>query len=260
MKLIFTLLLFCACSVKSVGQVQPLKRFDFSSGEYYLIGFSWGGDDGNALVEELGEWYTNDIDVLNEFKSKWKFVEPGKKYACGYHYEVHLCKDGQSVKEFLINLNCNEIVTDEGYFYFDTEKLSSLKDKLNKPIRKSKSFDSIDSARNYHQKVLRNDSLIWTPNPEWLIFEGSFSFNYECKDKNIDCLDNEEKILKELHQEISSKYPNEKFELDGGGGSNSDLFVDVNCNKSLADKFDLYLKGWNKWKANRLELGSYWIK
>ena len=41
----------------------------------------------------------------------------------------------------------------------------------------------------------------------------------------------------ELHQEISSKYPNEKFELDGGGGSNSDLFVDVNCNKSLADKF-----------------------
>lgn len=259
MKLIFTLL-FCVSSILSIGQVQPLNKFDFSNGEYYLIGFPWGGADQNDLAEELGEWYTNDTDVLNEFKSKWTFVEPGRKFACGYHYEVHLCKNGQSVKEFLINLNCKEIVTDEGYFYFEPDKLSSLKDKLKKPISKYESFDSIGSARSYHQKILSNDFLIWTDNPEWLKFEGSFSFNFKCKDKNIDCLDNEEKILIELHQEISSKYPNENFELNGGGGSNSELFVNINCNKSLSDKFDLYEKSWNKWKANKLRLRSYWIK
>lgn len=260
MKLIFTLIAFSIYSISSIGQVEPLKKFDFSTGDYYLLGFSWGGSDENDLAKELGEWYTDDINVLEEFKTKWTFVELGKKYACGYHYEVHLCIDGKSVKEFLINLNCNEIVTDEGYFYFETDKLASLKDKLKKPTRKFQSFDSIDDARNYHQEILKNDSLIWTPNPEWLIFEGSFSFSYECEDKAIDCLDNEKKILQDLYREINVKYPNEKFELGGGGGSNTDLFVDVKCNKSLAGKFDLYAKGWNKWKANRLELRSYWIK
>ena len=242
------------------SQIQPLGEFDFSDGEYSLIGFIWGGSGYNKLVDSLGEWYTDDVDVLNEFKSTWIFEKPGKQYICGYHYEIHLCKNGESVKKFLLNLNCREIVTDEGYFYFNPDMMAAMKNKLQKPIAKIKKFGSISTARNYHAKILNNDSLIWTPNPLWLKFEGSFSFNYECRDKTINCLDYQEKILKKLTEEIQNQYPGEKFKLSTDGGSNTHLFIKIKCDQSLAEMFNLYPRSRNKWDPYKLILSSYWIQ
>ncbi len=243
------------------GQVEFFKDYDFESGEYYLLG-TRSESDRNDLADSLGEWYTDDISVLKEFKTEWTFKEPGKKYACGYHYVVYLCKNGLALESFAINLNCNEIVGDKGYFYFETSKLSKFINKLKKPYRLIKKFESIDSARIYRMNVLKNSSLILTPTPTWTRFEGMFDFNYECEEENKDCLNNEEKVLKHLSAEITSKYPQEDFELEGRGGSSTEVFVEVKCNRSLEKKFDLYERHseYDKWEPFRLNLTTYWIK
>lgn len=242
------------------GQVAFFKDYDFEEGGYSLLG-KRSKSDRNELAGSLGEWYTDDISILNEFKSEWVFTEPGEMYACGYHYVVHLCKNGVSLESFAINLNCNEIVSDKGYFYFDNSKLSKFKDTLKKPNRERKTFNHIDSARNYHANILKDSSLIYTPSPTWIRFEGTFDFDYKCDGENTDCLGNEEKILDQLSKEIQAKYPQEDFELQGKGGSSSEVFIEVTCNKTLEEKFNLYERHpeYDRWEPFRLYLTTYWV-
>lgn len=214
---ILQLAIFILLSNISFGQIQFFKDYDFKKGGYYLLGRS-SESDRNELADSLGEWYTDDISVLNEFKEEWTFTEPGQRYACGYHYVVYLCKDGLALENFSINLNCNEIVGNKGYFYFDSSKLSKFKSKLKKPYRERKTFENINTARDYRMKILKDTNLIFTPTPSWIRFEGTFNFDYNCKEENKDCLNNEKKVLMQLKTEIKSKYPQEDFELDERGG------------------------------------------
>lgn len=243
------------------GQTDFLGKYVFEEGGYYLLGTK-SESDRNNLADSLGEWYTDDISTLNDFKSEWVFTEPGKKYACGYHYIVYLCKDGIALESFAINLNCNEIVGDKGYFYFETSKLEKFKNQLKKPIRNLKEFDNIDSARNYRNSILRDPNLIISPTPDWVRFEGSFDFDYDCNEEDKDCLNNEENVLNKLREEIKSNYPQEDFELESRGGSSTEIYVKVKCNKSLEEKFKIYERNpeYEKWEPYRLYLTTYWIK
>jgi len=74
-------------------------------------------------------------------------------------------------------------------------------------------------------------------------------------------MDNEEKVLKNLTLEIKKAYPNEEFELESKGGSSTELFVGVKCNKSLNDKFQLYKRKYLKddnWEPFYLSIRTYW--
>ncbi|WP_041251999.1 hypothetical protein [Flavobacterium indicum] len=252
-------IIFLLMTSISFGQTQLLKKYDFDKGGYYLIGVR-SESDRNGLADSLGEFYTDDIRILNAIKKEWTFKKPSPKYACGYHYEVVICKNGLELESFSINLNCNEIVSDNGYFYFETRQLRMFKDSFKKPFRKQEKFTSLTDARNYRKNILNDTTLILTPTPTWTKYEGTFEFTYVCPKGSKDCLDNEEKLLKKLTEEIKLKYPGEEFELEGRGGSSSDLFVEVKCNKTLADKFCLYKRDleFDKWEPYNLWFYTFW--
>ena len=249
-------------TIVSFGQTQLLKDYNFDKGGYYILG-TFSESDPNGLQDSLGEFYTDNVSVLNQFKKEWVFKKPSPKYACGYHYTVFICKDGLALEHFNINLNCNEITSDKGYFYFDTQKLRMFKGKLNTPYRKAKDFTSLTEARAYRTKALLDSSLIMTPSPDWSKYEGTFQFEYECSKGSKDCnYDNKPKKLKEIETEIKKIFPNDTFELEERGGSLTEIFVEVKCNKSLSDKFNLYKRDTNsysgKWTPYRLYLTTYW--
>lgn len=255
-----TTIVFFIIASTSFGQTQLLKKYDFNEGGYYLIGVH-SGSDYNGLADSLGEFYTDDIEILNAIKKEWTFVKPSPRYACGYHYEVIICKNGLELECFLINLNCNEIVSNNGYFYFQPQQLRMFKDNFKKPFRKTEEFNSVIDARNYREHILKDPNLILTPTPTWTKYEGTFQFTYKCPDETIDCFENEYKLLKLLTEEIKLKYPGEEFELKGKGGSSLDLFVEVKCNKTLVDKFDLYKRNSElyKWKPYQTRFYTFWI-
>lgn len=244
-------------TIVSYGQTQLLKDYDFDKGGYTLLGVR-SESDRNGLADTIRDFYTDDIEVLNLFKKKWVFKKPSPQYACGYHYIIAVCKNGLKVESFYINLNCNEIATDKGYFYFDAQKLRMFKDKLKKIVVKKEEFSSLAEARAGRTKILSQKNLIMTETPNWTKYEGEFNFTYTCPKGSRDCLDNQKKLLKQLTEEIKKAYPNELFELKDVGGSKSELFVEVRCNKSLAEEFSLYPLSWKKWEAYWLELRSYW--
>lgn len=254
---VFVIFLFALHGI-SIGQTQLLKAYDFDKGGYTLLGIR-SQSDRNELAETLGEFYTDDIAVLNEFKKEWVFKKPSPQYACGYHYIVYICKDGNAIENFAINLNCNEIATDNGYFFFDTKKLSVFAQKVRKPeVRFFNQFTSVEQARSERRRILEDKNLIMTGTPDWTNYEGEFNFTYACPKELGDCVLNEEKALARLREEIRSAYPGEVFEVYSRGGSDDILFVDVKCNKTLADKFRLYGLEQVGWGAYDLRLGSYW--
>jgi hypothetical protein len=83
--------------------------------------------------------------------------------------------------------------------------------------------------------ILKDTNLILTPTPTWIQYEGTFRFTYVCPEGSKDCLDNEEKLLKRMTKEIKLKYPGEKFELEGTGGS-SFLTVESSGKAYMSDE------------------------
>ena len=261
--IIFFQLLLLSTGISFAQKTQLLKDYDFDKGGYYLLG-TFSESDRNGLRDTLGEFYTDDISVLNRFKKEWTFKKPSPFYACGYHYTISICKDGLEVERFAINLNCNMIATDKGYFYFDSQKLRMFVGKLKKAFERNDKFSSLTVARDMRTNILKREGLIMVETPDWAKYEGEFDFICTFpKDSERDRID-EEKILEE---EIKAAYPGETFALSVYMSSTSELWVNVKCNKTLADKFKLYpfFKG-EQWKAydlpkeayDHLRLRSYW--
>ena len=261
MKTIILNITLLLLTVSTFGQTKLLKDYDFEKGGYYILGEILINED-NTLQDSIGDFYTDDVSVLNKFKKDWVFKKQGKKYACGYHYTIYVCKQGQILESFSINLECKEIVTNKGYFYFDPNLLRQFYGKFKKPYARIDSFKTITEAREYRTKILNDTTLIMTEKPLWTEYEGSFRFTYKCAENTKNCLDNEEKILKLVESEIKEKYPSEKFLLLDAGGSLTTVFIEIICNKSLSDNFDLYYrdeqKGLDKWSPFNLKLITFW--
>lgn len=254
--------LFLLLGPSVFGQVQVLKEYDFNEGGYYLLG-QFSESDRNTLRDSLGEFYTDDIALLNQFKKDWIFSQPGKRYACGYHYRIYICKGGQALESFGINLNCKEIVGEKGYYYFNPDLLRKYYGKLKKPYSQNSTFQTLQEARAYWQKIKKDTRLIiMSPEPKWTRYEGSFRFTYKSKEHTKDCLDNPDQIFKSVESEIKREYPDESFSLYNVGGSLTTMELEITCNQSLSDQFALYYRdkdSFGKWKPFDLRLKTYWI-
>lgn len=251
-----TLLLF---AISAPAQTQILKKYPFEKGGYALVGMP-SESDRNGLADTLGTFYTDDIPTLLAIQKAWTFKKPSPRYACGYHYDIAICKQGLQLESFGINLNCHELATDTKSFYFDPQLLRKFKDRLQTAYEKDVRFSTPGEARRYRDSVLRESSLLVAPSHAWETYEGSFQFELPCPPDKKSCFDREAKLLAKLTNEIRSKYPDEPFQLEGAGGSLTELTVEVMCNKSLSDKFDLYPRGrlLNTWHPFEYSLTTYW--
>lgn len=252
--ILFFILVFLP--VTSYSSTKLFKDYKFEDGGYYIIG-AFSESDKNSLCDSLGQFYTDSLPILNLFKEEWQFDKPGMQYSCGYHYCLYLCKNKICLKTIRINLNCNEIVSDEGYFYFNTDKLRKFTGKLKKVKSVYESFGSLEEARTKRTQTLNQPKLLFTPEEFWINFEGRFSFTYTYIKGKDGYKTQKSIILNKLSEEIRNKYPDEKFTLFDVGGSKEEMFISVHCNKSLSDKFTIYPRG--AWTPFYLHMTSYWI-
>jgi len=234
------------------AQEKLLGKYQFEKGGYAIVGLL-SESDPNDLQKQVGEFYTDDIGLLNDFKKAWVFTKESPMYACGYHYLVYITHNGVIVESFHVNLNCNVIATDKGYFFFDSEKLSQFKDRLKTPIEKNHSFQSIDEGRKFITTIKKEKKLLLTFEPIWTKYEGNFLFEYKNPDKN----DSPDIVEKRIKNEIKKRYSHESFSLTRQSWSTGGQYMfEIKCNKSLFDSFMPYKKKeWNFYKAN---LTTYW--
>jgi len=254
-------LLMAILSSATLGQKQLLKEFHFEDGGYALIGIFAHMDD-HPLQKKLGEFYTDDVAVLNSIKKAWVFRKPSPQHACGYHYYVLILHNGTDVAGYAINLDCHELATDDGSFIISDRMLEMFGSKFKHLYRKYDQFDSPAVAREYWRKIHQDKNFIYADEPKWLEFEGEFSFNVKCAIGVKDCYKKAENMAPALRDAIAEAYPGEPFKLGSFGGTKDELWVRVICNKTLEGKFKLYdrwdKEAFGKWEPYHLDLYSHW--
>lgn len=259
-------------SFLSFGQYEPLKGIDPDSSGYYILG-TFSESDENSLQDSLREWYIDEISTIKELKQLWKFDEEAPFYACGYHYHIMLCKNGVALEDFYVNLNCSSIVSNGKSYVFDSSKLRFIYGKTKRFYKEPKET-GITEGRNYLDSIRNQPRLIYAPDPIWKKYEGEFEFTYNYEkgteayfpelEKRIKpkllkyCPDS---ILEKLKLDIQKAYPDEEFEISDYGGSLTEVFVRITCNKTLDDKFNLYAKEFEsqEWEYFEPRFSVYWI-
>jgi hypothetical protein len=256
---IIVLFFLTLAAASNLAQSKLLGKYHFEDGGYTFIGIFAHMDD-HPLQRKMGEFYTDDIAVLNALKKAWVFRRPQKIYACGYHYYVMLLKNGSPVEEFAINLSCEELVANGRSLVFDLNKLDAFSSRVKPLHRKIDHLPSVAAAREYWTKIHSDPNLVYADEPKWLGFEGEFSFKVPCEAQVTNCLDTFAKIKPKLQAQISDAYPGERFSLRSSGGSTGKISIDIETNKSLEEKFSLFDRSAysGKWKPYILDLCSYW--
>ena len=234
---------------------KPLDKYPFDKGGYAIVGLL-SESDGNDLQKEMGQFYTDDISVLNEFKKAWVFSKQSPISPSDYHYVIYITHKGTIVEQFAVNLNSHVIATDKGYFYFDSDNLTAFKSRVKKPVAHNMSFKSISEGRNYLSFMSSNKNLVLAYEPIWKDFEGQFTFTYKDSEKKED----PSVVEKKVERKIKKSFPNEKFQLNIVSFATSGEYeIELICNRRLFEEFDLYPSD-NTWAPYEANIASYWKK
>lgn len=258
------IILFTLCSIFTFGQEdQPFKLFDFENENFILVGFPrWNSQDTNQIYSNA--WYIDNSEVLNQLKENWKLTkfEYPRDYAPPIiTFEIHLLKEGKTVKYFCVVTNQN-IMSDstESFFANLQEVLDPILAEVKIAKIKEKRFLNLKMARKYYNRIQNSPKLIYSPEPDWMTFEGKLTFNYYVqKDNHYWNWELKEKII----GDITDAYPLEEFDFHSmiylNGELHSDsVRIELKCNKSLATKFNIYDNSTLEWSPFVLYLKSYW--
>lgn len=258
-----TTLILIAAQV-TTAQHAPFEKYRFEDGGYTLVGVFEHHSD-HPVQKKVGEFYTDDIPVLNSIKKAWNFPKPQKMYACGYHYYIVLMRNGSKVDDVSINLECDQLVTDEGSHVFKAELLTSIAPRLKPLFARNDTFATVGAARKYWMDSKKDPNFVYAYPPRWLDYEGRFRFRTQCPKTDRDCYmsGRDSELVASVRQQISAAYPGEKFDLRANGGmSTGEAWLEITCNKLLEAKFVLFDRwdktGFGKWEPLELELYSYW--
>jgi hypothetical protein len=192
---------------------QPFKSIDINEGGYGLVG-KFTTLRNEPFSSEVGSFYIDDISTLQKIQKTWKFRKPGNYFACAFHYDLILTKNGKTIQKFSINLECQEIAFGPA-FYFKPTLLTDLKDKMNYLFVKEIEVTKKEEMKRTCDSLVNSGKLIFIELPDWYLYEGSFQ--YEIKQKSARDLHQQIMIEYKLENEIKDKihklFPNDPIEI-----------------------------------------------
>lgn len=247
-------------TLTAVGQTSLFGKYRFEDGGYTIVGIRSQSDE-NALAKSLGDFYTDDVAVLNAIKKTWVFHRHSPMHACGYHYYVVVLKDGKQVGSHSINLNCRELTAENGSWYFNPQLLARFKARLKKLTISNDKFATFGEAREFWAKIRSDSNFVYADIPEWLKYEGRFQFTYKCPDPGCDSFTDRDKYTEPLRTVIARRYPGEDFILrNNGGTSDNEIFFEVQSSEALYKAFDMFPidRFSGQWQPFTPYLRSYW--
>lgn len=258
-------MLFVAANAS--GSFAPFAKYRFEDGGYRLVAAFEHHND-HALQKQVGEFYTDDLAVLNEIKRDWSFTQRSPLYACGYHYFIVLMKDGKRVDDMSINLDCNSIVTADGPYRFPGKLLTKLRTKVRPVISKTEQFDDLSKARAAWDAYNKNAEFIYAYEPKWLRYEGTFVFKFPCP-AEVGCSNDWDKNTEHMRRTFAEKFSDRDIAVrqtgSGGGKLNGYLTFEVTSTRAFYDSFDLFPTEreeyfFGKWRPFDLWLTTHWKK
>lgn len=130
--------LFISCKTSKDVNIPFFDKYDFNSGNYKLYGILSEGNS-TSFTEKVGDFVIEDIATLNKIKNDWQIHPTDKRIACGYSYIMVLMKADSCVYHFDINLDCEYLTCEKGWFEFPAKLINKYENSVIKVQREAAS-------------------------------------------------------------------------------------------------------------------------
>ncbi len=226
--------------------INVFDSYDFNSGDYSLYILS----DKIVQSENKSNYYTNDKEILKKLKNLWD-VNQISYGRCSPGYILYLLKKDSICLKFKISTKCEDLFLFKTQYKFNSKDLFVNYLKEFKPLYYySFNFKSMEEryefiSRNKFNSIVLNE----LGNINNIKFKFICRFNYsECIDSNQKWNFSWDTISNKLTKHIKMKFETEDFILESSYGSfikdikKGNWIVNLYCNKSLYDRFNLFKK------------------
>jgi hypothetical protein len=205
-------------------------------------------------VDTMRSFLVDDKETIKYLKDNWKGKKIKELPSCGYDYDVFI-KENTAFIDFLwLNNSCSYLGSSWGNFVSIERPLDYIKKSIK--IYTAKIECTTFKQKREILKDIKSDDKIFIHTGEYIPeFPGYFELEFENERPN--------KICKRIEKEIIQSYPNEKFGISFYPDINSSqpktTVLRIECNKTLANKFNLYETRLD-WLPNAIDILEIFFK
>lgn len=239
------------------AQAGPLSSYELSEGGFALLGSYFRNYKPDTPAPPISHFYIDDVEVLKEMQAQWVSEKVQDQWGCNFQFDCMLTQNGVLQTAFSVAPKSLTPESKSGSFEFNSALRKRIVQAAQIPIVHSQKFESQRFGNQFVTTNAHSPSLLLQEQPAWLTAEGSFTCTYLCRTRGNSCLELKETIPGLLKAQIDATYRNEPYELEVIGGDFTSLTLQLTCNKSLYDAFDIFEEK-SAWTAFPKEMETWW--
>jgi hypothetical protein len=215
-----------------------LAEYNFSEGNWEMIGITLHNYHPVDLQKTLGTFIIKDKETILKIQENWDFDAYYSEH-CDYHYALKLYKDQELVQTLRVNLHCNYISTGIFTYQFDPELLAALKSKA-VPISWSRiRFQDITNMRIAIRKLKSEKDVYMYHDVKPYEYDGYFVIGKN----NLDWGANKDSIQKIVVQQLIEALGTDHFYIQPflmhmTETDKMALRFEVYCDEHIAKKYE----------------------
>ncbi|MEO1448818.1 MAG: hypothetical protein AAFV07_04780, partial [Bacteroidota bacterium] len=237
----YLLILFWLFNGVSLAAYPLLDGFDFSSGEWAMIGVPLHNYRMLPIIEETGSFISKDTGLMDELQNAWSNLDMTFDDKCDYHYALKFYHNGELVRTLRANLYCGYISYDGLSYELDVAEFEAFARDAKSVSWSRISFGDLGLLKDAIGTLKKAKGVYWYEDVLPYTYPGFCMLNVNGLPWNAD--------LDSLHQEVqqfvesesrsSDFYLKEYFHIIRG----DHIFVRyvINCEERLARHLTGYL-------------------
>lgn len=228
-----------------------LAPFDFSQGDWALIGVPLHNYKSLPIQKELGTFVTKDQAFMRQIQEEWD-LDMTFEDKCDYHYALKIYRDKELISTIKLNLHCGYLTADGLSYEFAPAEFERFKQHA-KPISWSRvSFADLDLLKEAIQRLDKTRDVYWYEDVKPYKYPGYFMFSVN----GLPWSANLDSLYTEVDEQIRQASNSHQFYLQKYyhviRGDNMFVRYIVNCDERVSRKVQLsQTLGWRSHLSGR---------
>ncbi|MEL6134167.1 MAG: hypothetical protein AAFR59_12460, partial [Bacteroidota bacterium] len=235
---LFTLAILLSLSFTTQAK-QIFEGFNFSQGDWAIIGVPLHNYHKLPIQEELGTFIIEDERFMSKLQQNWDFAMTFDD-KCDHHYALKVYRNGDLVQSMSLNLFCGYLSIDGLSYQFDPAEFDQFKQNASQIPWSRISFSDPQLLKSAIQKLDDTPNVYWYQDVSQYEYTGYFMLNIDNLPWDTD-LDSLQQVVS---QKIAQRANTQAFHLEEHfhivQGEKLEIRYLVNCDPTLASQLVRY--------------------
>ncbi|MEO0583174.1 MAG: hypothetical protein AAF135_13200 [Bacteroidota bacterium] len=218
---------------------QIFEGFDFSQGEWAIIGVPLHNYHKLPIQEELGTFIVTDTRFMSSLQQSWDFAMTFDD-KCDHHYALKVYRNGELVESMSLNLFCGYVSINGLSYQFDPAEFDQFKQNARQIPWSRISFSDPGTLKSAIQKLDATPDVYWYQDVSQYEYTGYFMLNID----NLPWDTDRDSLQQVVRQKIAQRTQTNDFHLAEHfhivEGEKLGIRYLVNCDQGLAQQLVRY--------------------